>query len=239
MSYPSKLVEFIYRNRFSTTEIADSLGKTGNIPRLQPVLNGAYKVGVAKCIFTANGSNYYLHEQLDSIGEGDIVLVFTQYCDGKAVFGDIVAKYILDVRKAEGIVVQGDMRDLSELKSRKYPVWCSGFTPIGCVNKATSPFPYEDRESLEVKYNGSILICDDCGVVAIPIKYQTERMMRRLEGMRLQEDVWNYCIDELGWNTVQTICDKEYLQKPELLPSKYRDKLDLLRINFASEPGTN
>jgi len=148
-----------------------------------------------------------------------------------------VAKYMLDVRKAKGIIVQGLMRDVNELRARKYPVWCAGYTPIGCVNKPTTPFAYEDRDALETRYGGCILVCDDCGVVAIPEKYQTEKMLRRLEGMRLQEDVWNYCIDELGWNTDRTICDKDYLNKPELLPAKYRDRLDLLQIKFGKEPG--
>jgi len=182
MSIANKMIAYITENQFSSTEIADSLSKTGDIPLLYPAVEGSYA-------------------------------------------------------KAKGIIVQGLMRDVNELRARKYPVWCAGYTPIGCVNKPTTPFAYEDRDALETRYGGCILVCDDCGVVAIPEKYQTEKMLRRLEGMRLQEDVWNYCIDELGWNTDRTICDKDYLNKPELLPAKYRDRLDLLQIKFGKEPG--
>lgn len=236
MSISETLIEYIRENRFSTTEIADSLSKTGAIPKLFPVCKGSYAVGLARCLFTANGSNFYLHEQLDLIQPGEIALVFSKYCEGQAVFGDIVAKYMLSVRRAEGIVVQGEMRDATELAERNYPLWCNGYTPIGCINKPTSPFPWEDQEALELRYTNAILVCDDCGVVAIPKEHHNLAMKDRLEGLRLQEEVWNFCIDELGWNTERTICAKDYLNHLDLLPEAYREKEHLLRINFATKP---
>ncbi|MBU2971744.1 RraA family protein [Pseudoalteromonas sp. C2R02] len=236
MDYTSKLISYLQKHKFSTTEIADSLGKTGEIPSLLSITGDQYIVGKARCLFTANGTNYYLHEQIPNIEEGEIALVFTKHCEGMAIFGDIVAKYILEIKKAAGIVTQGAMRDIDEIRDRKYPIWSIGQTPIGCINKPTMPYPYEEKNTLLHKYDGCILVCDDCGVVAIPKEYHNQEMLYRLTAMKAQEEVWNYCLDELKWDTVQTICNKEYLKHPELLPQKYQDKLELLQTNFATEP---
>jgi len=236
MDYTKLIIEYLNSNRFSTTEVADAIGKTGAIPSLYPVSTANYVVGKANCLFTSHGSNYELHCQLDKIEAGDIALVFTKYCDGQAIFGDIVAKYMLDVRNAKAIVTQGAMRDIDELKERDYPVWCSNVTPIGCINKPTSVFPYEEKESLLFKYNNAILVCDECGVVAIQSKYHTQHTIDRLKALRLQEAVWNYCIDTLGWNTERTICYKDYLNHMNLLPEHLQLQLDLLKCDFTSPP---
>ncbi len=239
MDIKQKIIEYIKEQKFSTTEVADSLAKTGEIPSLFPVQQEGYLVGEARCIFTAYGTNYYVHEQADTIKPGEIALIFTKHCEGQAIFGDIVAKYIFEIKGAAGAVVQGAMRDLDELRERGYPIWCEGFTPIGCINKPTSPYPYEEKEVILHKYEGCILVGDSCGVVAIPAQFQNDGMIKRLRALRLQEDAWNYCIDELGWNTIETICDKRYLSEIDSLPSKYRENLELLKMDFSKEPESN
>lgn len=235
-SIKDELIKFLRTNKISTTELADSLAKTGGIPALLPIIAESYAVGVAHCIFTANGSNYYVHEQVTAIQPGEIALIFSEYCEGRAVFGDIIARYILEVKKATAVVVQGAIRDADEIRESGYPVWSQGFAPIGCVNIPTVPFPADQEHSLRQKYENCILVCDGCGVVAILEKYQNEDTLRRLQALRVQEQVWNHCIFELGWNTYETICQKRYLKEPEVLPAEFAEKLDLLQTNFAKKP---
>ncbi len=239
MNFYQELKDYIEKEKMSSTEIADAMGKTGAIPHLHPVSEADFVIGKMRCLFTANNSNYYLHTQLDLIEEDEVVVVFTEGCENKAIFGDIVCKYMLEVKKAKAVVVQGFMRDIDVIKERNYALWCQGYTPIGCFNRETSPYPYEKKNIKMQKYAGSLVVCDATGVVSIPECYFNQSMLNRLKGLRLQEEVWNYCISDLGWNTDRTICKKDYLNHMDKLPKRFQDNEELLRIKFGAEPERN
>ena len=43
--------------------------------------------------FTANNSNYSVHEQILDVKQGDVVIIFTHNCNGRAIIGDLIAKF--------------------------------------------------------------------------------------------------------------------------------------------------
>ena len=45
MELIDRMIDFLVRNRVSTTEVADCLGKAGAIPDLMPVNKGHYRAG--------------------------------------------------------------------------------------------------------------------------------------------------------------------------------------------------
>ena len=45
MDIGEKILDYLVRNRVSTTEVADALGKTGVLPGLIPVNRGHYRAG--------------------------------------------------------------------------------------------------------------------------------------------------------------------------------------------------
>jgi regulator of RNase E activity RraA len=133
------IIEMIRRNRISTTEVADALGKTGVLPRQMAVTPDLHRVGRGRAIFAANGSNYDVHEQVRHVEDREVPVVFTHECDDRAIFGDIVAKFVTLYRGAEAIVVRGLLRDAPRLRRERFPVWCEGFTPLGAVNERREP----------------------------------------------------------------------------------------------------
>ena len=58
--------------------------------------------------------------------------------------------------------------------------------------------------------NGSIMVCDDSGVVIIPKEQITEDMLQKLIAIEEQEDIWFDCIDRRKWDTFDTVCLKKY-----------------------------
>jgi regulator of RNase E activity RraA len=221
----NEIIEFIQRNRVSTTEVADALGKAGIIPELMPISEGQHKVGRVHCVFTAYESNYEVHDQLRSIKEGEVVIVFTHECKNRAILGEIVSRYTLMYKGAEALVVDGSIRDISRLRRERYNIWANGSTPIGCFNTQTKSFPIKKRKELEEKFNKGIAVCDDGGVVVIPSNQVNTNMLENLQKIELQEDVWAYCLNTLKWDTKRIICDKEYLIRSDLLPDEYKRNL--------------
>jgi regulator of RNase E activity RraA len=205
-----KIMEYIKVNRVSTTEIADALGKTGLVdPELKILVPGSRAVGFVHYVPAMNGSNWHTHRYISGAPEQSIIFIDALGCEGKAIFGSLVAKYALLYRQANGVVVKGLVRDAHVLMKEKYPIWCYGVSPIGCVNEETE-FDEESFNKNKEIWDGSIMVADDSGVVAIRKEQLTEQLYSRLEWIEEQEDLWFDCIDRLKYDTFETVCLKKY-----------------------------
>ena len=229
MDYTTEVIEFIRSNRVSTTEVADALGKSGVLPDLLPITPGQLHVGKVRALFAANNSNYDLHEQCKYVEKGEVVIIFTHECDGRAIFGDLVARFLTLYKGAEAIVVNGKVRDVSRLRRESYPIWAKGFTPLGCFNVSADPFPPKKKMEIRKQVDGGVAVCDDGGVTVIPPNQLNHSMMEKLHQIEDQEDIWYYCLNALKWDTKQIVCDKEYASSGGLLPQVFTEKLSKMK----------
>lgn len=212
MDIKKRIIDFIRRNRVSTTEVADCLGKTGVLENVMPINRGHFKVGNVKWVYAYAESNWDVHEQIISTKENDIVFIEAFDCKHRAIIGELVCKYILLYRQASAIVCNAKFRDAGALLRENYPIWCTGFTPVGCFN--TKPEIALDSTIVEMsksKYEGAIAVCDDCGVVVIPKELHTEDFYQKLVKIEEQEDVWFNRLDHYKESTFDIVCLKKYL----------------------------
>lgn len=226
-------LELIEANKISTTEVADVLGKTGQIEGVHALNQGMFKVGEVKFIYAINNSNYEVHRQLaesDDVKD-KILFVYNVNCD-RAVFGDLVSKYIMLYKRAKAIVINGKLRDAHTLIKEKYPIWLQDVSPIGCINRPNGPDLDETKyQELKNFYDGSIMVCDDSGVVMIPKDKIDEKLLTKLEFIEFQEDIWFYCVDTLKMSTFDTVCKKKYLEGG-LIDDKMLMKLNEIQKNM-------
>ena len=218
-------INLIEANKISTTEVADVLGKTGQIPNVRALNKGKFCAGEVVCLYAINNSNYELHRQLaDADLNGKILFVYNVNCD-RAVFGDLVSKYILLYKRAKAIVINGKLRDAHTLIKEGYPIWCTEVTPIGCVNYQNGDdLTSEQITELKAKYEGSIMVCDDSGVVMIPKEKIDQQLLSKLEFIEFQEDIWFYSLDTLKMSTYDIVCQKKY-QTDKLIDERLLNKL--------------
>lgn len=206
-----EIIAFIKENRVSTTEVADCLGKSGVIPGVLPLNTGDYSVGVVRWLFAYAQSNWDLHKQIENIEKDKIIFIEAIECGERAVAGELVSKYLVLYRQARALVVNGKMRDAHRLIKEHYPIWCKGVTPIGCFNnRPDKDFDSDQLEKQKALYDGSIMVCDDSGVVVIPKDRHDEEFLRKLKEIEEQEDIWFDCIDRRKWSTFDTVCLKKY-----------------------------
>jgi len=198
-------------NKVSTTEVADCLGKTGVLPGIYPINRQQFAVGKIKWVYAYNESNWDVHEQVRDVQKGDVVYIERFDCNDRAIIGELVSKYILLYRGGAAIVTNGRMRDAHKLIKENYPIWCTGVSPVGCFNTKNEVYfnksIIEDRTE---KVDGSVMVCDDTGVVLIPKAELTEEFYTKLEAIEEQEDIWFDCIDRRKWDTFDTVCLKKY-----------------------------
>lgn len=211
-NYTEKIIEKIRTNRISATEVADCMNKTGDIPQVYPLNRGHFKVGLVKWTYAWNESNYEHHEQIAEVDSRVILLTEPFQCGERAIFGDLVSKYLILYRQVEALVVMGKLRDLPHLIKENYPIWLTGGSPIGCFN-TKSEVGLDEKIIAQRKsyYDGSIGVCDDSGVVVIPKELHNEAFMKKLDWIEEQEDIWFDCIDRRKWSTYDTVCLKKYL----------------------------
>jgi len=223
----NKILNIIERNSISSVEVADAFNKTGVINDIQAFNSGHHVVGKIVYICTYSESNWPLHEQISNIEE-DVILYIDAYdCKNRAVFGDIVSKYLYLYKRVKGIIVNGLIRDAHRIKKENYPLWCKGVTPLGCFNKEVI-LSNEIKEYISQQkeyFNNAIAVCDDSGCTIISKDKFNQEALNKLEFIELQEDIWYFCIDTLKWDTYKTICQKEYLKNPDILPIGLREKL--------------
>ncbi|BBB89880.1 MAG TPA: RraA family protein [Methylomusa anaerophila] len=205
-----KILDYIQANEMSTTEVADAMYKTGELdPKLQVLLPGSRVVGVIHYIPAFNGSNYHVHNYARNTPKDSVVCIDALNCDGKAIFGDLVAKYLFSYHQVRGIVVRGLIRDVQQLIKEKYPIWSYGRSPIGCINADTG-FDEDYYIKRRQELDGGIVVADDSGVVVIKKDQITEQLLERLDFIGQQEVIWSDCINRLRWDTFDTICLKKY-----------------------------
>lgn len=213
MEIREQIIDYLVRNRVSTTEVADCLGKSGVLPNLMPVNRGFHKVGKIKWIYAYNESNWPVHEQIENIEEDCVVYVDANGCGDRAIFGELVSKYILLYHQSRAIIVNGKMRDAAALIKENWPIWCNGYTPVGCFNK--KPMLDVDakwkKEHFEM-YDGAIAVCDDCGVVVIPKEKINEDFLKALHHIEDQEDIWFDRLNHYKESTFEIVCEKKYLK---------------------------
>lgn len=210
----TEIIDYIASNRVSSTEVADALYKTGAIPGVSAINRQHFKVGNVFWVFACDGTNWHVHEQIRHVARGDIVFIDVFNCGDRAIFGDLASKYLLLYRHAKAIVVTGYVRDVHRLIKENWPIWCLGFTPIGCVNENLAiSIPPDALAERREQYHGAIAVCDDSGVVIIPKEKHTREFLDRLHFMEQQEDTWYECIDRKKWDTFDTICLKKYLEQ--------------------------
>jgi len=222
-----KIIDLIKRNRISSVEVADALGKTGVFEGPKPLVPGKFIVGEIKYIYGHSRSNWPIHEQGEKVEEGGVLFVDSFECYNQAAFGDIVAKYFLLYKNFDGIIVNGLMRDVHVLIKNNYPVWALGVTPLGCYNKKVEPTQeiVAQAEKNRAYLEGSIMVADDSGCTVIAKDILNEETFKKLEFIELQEDIWYYCLDTLKWSTYKTICEKAYLTDKDVLPEILRQRL--------------
>lgn len=229
----TEIIKTIERNKISSVEIADAFNKTGVLVGIRSFNSGHFVAGKIKYVCAYSESNWPLHEQIIDLDEDIVLFVDAFDCKERAIFGDIVSKYMFLYKRVKGVIVNGAIRDAHRIRKENYPLWCKGVTPLGCFNKQVELTP-EIRDYIEIQssyLDGSIAICDDSGCTIIPKEKINQESLNRIEFIELQEDIWYFCLDTLKWDTYRTICKKDYLNHKDILPAHLQEKLSKYNLD--------
>jgi len=219
MNWKEKIIDYIRSNQVCATEVADCLNKTGALEGVYALNQGNFCVGNIKWVVADHNSNWNVHNMIRDTQEHDIVFIDAINCENRAIIGELVSKYILEYRKADGIICNTYFRDATAIIREKWPIWGTGFNPVGCFNKRPKERIeetdwYKTHKSL---YDGAVAVCDDCGVVIIPKDKLTEDLYIRLVAIEEQESIWFDRLMNYNESTLEIVCEKNYLNDSDYM----------------------
>lgn len=180
---------------------------------IKPIFEGSRICGPALTIQSMAGNNIMSHYALTFAEPGDVLVIDARGYLGNAVWGGVQAAYAVK-RQLAGLVVDGAIRDVDEMRRMKFPVYCKGVTPAG-PHKG-----WADSINVPVQcggmpvHPGDLVIGDDDGVTVVPLDLLEkvyEEAIRRLK----EEKLWFERIEK-GESSLDAVGLRQILEEMEI-----------------------
>ncbi len=156
--------------------------------RIKPVAPGTALVGQARTVTIMVGDNAAIHAAIGIAEPGEILVVDGRAHLDTAVWGGIMTRAAMQ-RGLAGLVLDGAVRDVAEIRELGFPVFCAGVVPAGpskgfggiidgtiaCAECPVSP--------------GDIVVGDDDGIAIVPLARQSELLVASREKIRAEEAI--------------------------------------------------
>ncbi|MCM8804845.1 MAG: orotidine 5'-phosphate decarboxylase [Candidatus Omnitrophica bacterium] len=166
--------------KVSTANISDALHRSGWIKGVKPILNENFKI-VGKCITvrTYPGDWAKPVEAIDLAEEGDVIIIDAGGV-GPACWGELATNSAI-MKKLEGVVIFGAVRDIEEIIKLKFPVFAKIITPQAGEPKGFGEINIPIKIEGQIISPGDWIIGDLDGVVVIPKEKVVEIANRAMD----------------------------------------------------------
>ncbi len=189
MSMDEELVSIL--REVSTPNISDAMHRKGAMRDITPINIGVKIVGTAVTVQTFEGDWAKSVEAIDVAGPGNVIVIYngSRYISPWGGLATLSSKN----KGVEGVVIDGAVRDVDEIRDLEYPVFASAITPNAGEPKGMGEMNAEITCGGQTVRPGDYIVGDDCGVVVIPREraYEIARRAKEVEKMesRLYEEI--------------------------------------------------
>ena len=163
----------------STPNISDAMHKHGAMKHIRPLSSGYHMVGPALTVETIDGDWAKPVEAIDIASPGT-VLVINGHGGHTAIWGEL-ATWSAKQKKLAGIVIDGAVRDVVDIKEIKFPVFSRYQVPNAGEPKGFGEIGAEITCGDQPVSTGDWIIGDDSGVVVVPKAIAHEIANRALD----------------------------------------------------------
>ncbi len=175
----------------SAPNISDAMHRKGAMRDIHPINLGTKIVGRAITVQTFAGDWAKPVEAIDLAGPGDVLVIYNG-SNSIAPWGGL-ATLSCKIKGVEGVVVDGAVRDVDEIRALNYPIFSSGITPNAGDPKGMGEINAEISCGGQTVRPGDYIVGDDSGVVVIPKEraYEIARRAKEVEKTesRLYEEI--------------------------------------------------
>ena len=169
----------------STANLTDAMHRSGDLKGIRPILQGLKMTGPALTVRTYPGDWAKTVQAVDQACAGQ-VLVIDAGGVGPAVWGELATHGAIQ-RKIAGVVIDGAVRDSSEIRKLRFAVFSRIITPTAGEPKGFGEIGVPVIVAGVRVYSGDWIVGDDDGVVCIP-KDKVAEIANRAMGVLEQEN---------------------------------------------------
>jgi RraA family protein len=152
----------------ATAIISDNLGRLPGAVGLRPFHKaGSVMVGTALTVRTCSGDNLAIHQALELVRPGDVLVVDGGGDINRALVGEIMIT-IAQTRGAAGCVIDGAIRDAAVVARSDFPCFARAAIHRGPYKNGPGEINVPVTVGGLVVDPGDIVVGDEDGVVAFP-----------------------------------------------------------------------
>ncbi|HOE45192.1 MAG TPA: bifunctional hexulose-6-phosphate synthase/ribonuclease regulator [Methanothrix soehngenii] len=179
MSLEEEIVSLL--RSVSSSNISDAMHRKGAMHGIHPLIPGKKIVGKAITVQTFAGDWAKPVEAIDLAGPGDVLVIYNG-SNNIAPWGGL-ATLSCKIKGVEGVVVDGAVRDLQEIRPMDYPLFSSDVVPNAGDPKGMGEINSEIVCGGQTVRPGDYIVGDDSGVVVIPKEraYEIARRAKEVE----------------------------------------------------------
>lgn len=165
---PAPSPEHIARlGEFPTAAISDGIGRVGGAPGLRAFTRQVSVAGPAFTVHTRPGDNLAVHQALDLVQPGEILVIAGGSDRTRALVGGLACHYAVR-RGVAGMIVDGAVRDVAEIADLPMPIFALDVSHQG---------PYKDGPGaiggpVSIRGTsvdtGDVVVTDEDGVAFVP-----------------------------------------------------------------------
>jgi len=199
--------------RTSAADVTEALHNAGAVLGLSAVTQGAKMVGRALTVWTYPGDWAKPVEAIDHAEEGQVLVIDA---GGKppAVWGEKATMSCLQ-RKLAGVVIDGAIRDVMNIREMGFPAFARIITPVAGEPKGQGMIGVPVRIGGQYVRTGDWIVGDDDGVVIIPQEKAVEVANRAQTVVEREEREMAEIQDGRTLGTVSELMRWEQLRKDE------------------------
>jgi len=165
----------------STPNISDAMHRKGAMRDIHPINAGTKIAGTAITVQTFAGDWAKSVEAIDLGGPGKVIVVYNG-SNYVAPWGGL-ATLSCKIKGIEGVVIDGAVRDVDEIRAMNYPIFASAVVPNAGEPKGMGEINAEITCGGQMVKPGDYIVGDDSGVVVIPREraYEIARRAKEVE----------------------------------------------------------
>jgi len=170
--------------KVSSPNVSDAMHRSGEMRGLKPVWIGTEDhplkfVGPAYPVRTYNGDWSKPVEAIEEAEPGDVIVI--DACGGEiAVWGEL-ASWSCKTKGISGVVIDGAIRDIDEIRKLKFPAFAKYFTPTAGEPRGLGETNVNIVCAGQKVDPGDWIIGDDSGVVVVPKRKAQEMVNRAID----------------------------------------------------------
>jgi RraA family protein len=168
-----------------TSMISDNLCRLQGANGIRPFHRGAPMAGRALTVRTCAGDNLAIHQALELVRPGDVIVVDGGGDTSRALAGEIIVAIAVS-RKAAGLVIDGAIRDSASIASSDFPCFAKGISHRGPYKNGPGELNVTVSVGGMIVSPGDIVVGDSDGVVAFAAG-QAETLLKAVRAQEQRE----------------------------------------------------